>query len=294
MDSEVQDLIDKINKRKPKMSKGQKAISEYIINNYDKAAFMTAAKLGKTVGVSESTVSRYAVELGYDGYPELQKAFQGLIKNKLTTLQRMELSEEKESSGILKYVLKADISNIKNTLENVDDAAFTRIVEKICSARNVYLLGVRSAATAVEFMGYYLNFILDNVHVITSGINDIVEQLSHIGEGDVIVAFSFPRYARRAVDGAEYAKKCGASVAVITDSEYSPLVPYADDVVYAKSDMTSFVDSLVAPLSVVNALLIAVGMAKKDEAVDNFKNLERIWNEYGIYNFAQNEGKNRI
>ncbi len=287
MQSEVQDLIDKINKCKPKMSKGQKAISEFIIKNYDKAAFMTAAKLGKTVGVSESTVSRYAVELGYEGYPELQKAFQGLIKNKLTTLQRMELSDEKESSAILKNVLKADINNIKSTLENIDGDAFSNMVERICTAKNVYLLGVRSAATAVEFMGYYLNFILDNVHVITSGINDIVEQLSHIGEGDVLVAFSFPRYARRAVDGAEYAKKSGVSIEVITDSEYSPLVPYADDVLYAKSDMASFVDSLVAPLSVVNALLIAVGNAKKNEAVDHFKNLEKIWNEYGIYNFPR-------
>lgn len=283
MQSEVQDLIDKINKHRAKMSKGQRAISEYIIKNYDKAAFMTAAKLGSTVGVSESTVSRYAVQLGYDGYPELQKAFQGLIKNKLTTLQRMELSQEQGSSDILKNVLKADINNIKSTLENIDSSAFERVVSNICSARNVYVLGVRSAATTVEFMGYYLNFLLDNVHMITSGINDIVEQLSHIGKGDILIAFSFPRYARRAVDGAEYAKKCGATVAVITDSEYSPLVPYADDVIYAKSDMASFVDSLVAPLSLVNALLIAVSMEKKSQAVDNFKNLENIWREYGVY-----------
>lgn len=283
MQSEFQDLIDKINKHKPKMSKGQKAISEYIIKNYDKAAFMTAAKLGSTVGVSESTVSRYAVQLGYDGYPELQKAFQGLIKSKLTTLQRMELSSEQGSSDILKNVLKADISNIKSTLESMDSTAFERVVNKLCSAENVYILGIRSAATIAQFMGYYLNFLLDNVHIVTSGINDIIEQLMHIKKGDVLIAFSFPRYARRAVDGAEYAKKCGASIAVITDSEYSPLVPYADDVIYAKSDMASFVDSLVAPLSLINALLIAVSMSKKSEAVDNFKNLESIWNKYGVY-----------
>ncbi len=283
MQSEAQDLIDKINKHKPKMSKGQKAISEYIIKNYDKAAFMTAAKLGKTVGVSESTVSRYAVQLGYDGFPELQKAFQGLIKNKLTTIQRMELSSEQDSADIFKNVLKADINNIKSTLENIDGEEFRRVVQKICAAENVYLLGVRSAATTVEFMGYYLNFLLDNVHIITSGISDIVEQLSHIKKGDILIAFSFPRYARRAVDGAEYAKERGANVTVITDSEYSPLVPYADDILYAKSDMASFVDSLVAPLSLVNALLIAVSAENKTQAVYNFRNLENIWKQYGVY-----------
>lgn len=283
MQSEVQDLIDKINKNRAKMSKGQKAISDYIIQNYDKAAFMTAAKLGQTVGVSESTVSRYAMQLGYDGYPELQKAFQRLIKNKLTTLQRMELSTEQSSSDILKNVLKTDMSNIRTTLDNIDEEAFGRIVEKICSAKNIYILGARSAATAVQFMGYYLNFIMDNVHVITSGVSDIVEQISHIRQGDILVAVSFPRYARRALDGAEYAKKRGADVAVITDSEYSPLVPFADEVLYARSDMTSFVDSLVAPLSLVNALLIAVSSTKKQESMDNFLNLENIWKDYGVY-----------
>ena len=283
MQSEVQDLIDKINKNRAKMSKGQKAISDYIIQNYDKAAFMTAAKLGQTVGVSESTVSRYAMQLCYDGYPELQKAFQRLIKNKLTTLQRMELSTEQSSSDILKNVLKTDMSNIRTTLDNIDEEAFGRIVEKICSAKNIYILGARSAATAVQFMGYYLNFIMDNVHVITSGVSDIVEQISHIRQGDILVAVSFPRYARRALDGAEYAKKRGADVAVITDSEYSPLVPFADEVLYARSDMTSFVDSLVAPLSLVNALLIAVSSTKKQESMDNFLNLENIWKDYGVY-----------
>ena len=283
MKSEVQDLIDKINKQRPKMSKGQRAISDCIIANYDKAAFMTAAKLGKTVGVSESTVSRYAMQLGYEGYPELQKAFQRLIKNKLTTVQRMELSSEQSNADILKNVLKTDINNIRTTLDNIDDGAFDSIVEKICSADNVYLLGQRSAATTIQFMGYYLNFLMPNVHVITSGVSDIVEQLSHIGKGDVLVTLSFPRYARRVVDGAEYAKKRGAEVAVITDSEYSPLVPYADYVLYARSDMTSFVDSLVAPMSLVNAILIAVSVAKKQETMDNFANLETIWRDYGVY-----------
>lgn len=283
MQSEVQDLIDKINGSRSKMSKGQRAISDYVIKNYDKAAFMTAAKLGKTVGVSESTVSRYAMQLGYDGYPELQKAFQRLVKNKLTTVQRMELSSEQTNSDILKNVLKTDISNIRATLDEIDDNAFDKIVEKICSARNIYLLGLRSAATTIQFMGYYLNFILPNVHVVTSGVSDIVEQISHIKEGDVLVTLSFPRYARRTVDGVEYAKKRGASVAVITDNEDSPLVPYADWVLYARSDMTSFVDSLVAPMSLVNAILIAVSVTKKQESVNNFSNLESIWRDYGVY-----------
>ncbi len=283
MQSEVQDLIDKINKSRPKMSKGQRAISDYIISNYDKAAFMTAAKLGKTVGVSESTVSRYAMQLGYEGYPELQQAFQRLIKNKLTTLQRMELSSQQSSSDILKNVLKTDISNIRTTLDNIDDGAFEQIVEQICTAENVYLLGLRSAATTIQFMGYYLNFILPNVHVVTSGVNDIIEQMSHIGKGDVLIALSFPRYAKRAVDGAEFAKKRGAGVAVITDSEYSPLVRFADMVLYARSDMTSFVDSLVAPLSLVNAILIALSMKMKQESMESFSNLENIWRDYGVY-----------
>lgn len=283
MQSEVQDLIDKINNSRSKMSKGQRAISDYVIKNYDKAAFMTAAKLGKTVGVSESTVSRYAMQLGYDGYPELQKAFQRLVKNKLTTVQRMELSSEQSNSDILKNVLKTDMSNIRATLDEIDDNAFDKIVDKICTAQNIYLLGLRSAATTIQFMGYYLNFILPNVHVVTSGVSDIVEQISHIKEGDVLVTLSFPRYARRTVDGVEYAKKRGASVAVITDNEDSPLVPYADWVLYARSDMTSFVDSLVAPMSLVNAILIAVSVAKKQESVDNFSNLESIWRNYGVY-----------
>lgn len=283
MQSEVQDLIDKINGNRSKMSKGQRAISDYVIKNYDKAAFMTAAKLGKTVGVSESTVSRYAMQLGYDGYPELQKAFQRLVKNKLTTVQRMELSSEQSNSDILKNVLKTDMSNIRATLDEIDDNAFDKIVDKICTAQNIYLLGLRSAATTIQFMGYYLNFILPNVHVVTSGVSDIVEQISHIKEGDVLVTLSFPRYARRTVDGVEYAKKRGASVAVITDNEDSPLVPYADWVLYARSDMTSFVDSLVAPMSLVNAILIAVSVAKKQESVDNFSNLESIWRNYGVY-----------
>lgn len=283
MQSEVQDLIDKINNSRSKMSKGQRAISDYVIKNYDKAAFMTAAKLGKTVGVSESTVSRYAMQLGYDGYPELQKAFQRLVKNKLTTVQRMELSSEQSNSDILKNVLKTDMSNIRATLDEIDDDAFDKIVDKICTAQNIYLLGLRSAATTIQFMGYYLNFILPNVHVVTSGVSDIVEQISHIKEGDVLVTLSFPRYARRTVDGVEYAKKRGAAVAVITDNEDSPLVPYADWVLYARSDMTSFVDSLVAPMSLVNAILIAVSVAKKQESVDNFSNLESIWRNYGVY-----------
>ncbi len=281
--SDVQDLIDKIDSQKRKMSKGQKAISQYIINNYDKAAFMTAAKLGATVGISESTVSRYAVQLGYDGYPELQKALQGLIKNKLTSLQRMELSGDHANAQVLKSVLKTDISNIKETLESIDYDAFDRVVNNICSASNIYILGVRSAAPAVEFMGYYLNFMFNNVHIITSGINDILEQLCHIKEDDILITFSFPRYAKRAVDGAHFARQKGACVVAITDSEYSPLVPYADEVIYTKSDMASFVDSLAAPLSIINALLIAIGNTKKSQVMDSFHNLETIWNKYGIY-----------
>ena len=290
MNTEIRDLMSRIEKCHDSMSKGQKAISDYITKNYEKAAFMTASKLGNVVGVSESTVSRYAVLLGYNGYPELQKAFQGMIKSRLTTLQRMELSVDADIGAIVKNVLKADINNIKNTLEQVDISSFDRIVKLILGANRVFLLGLRSAAPVVEFMGYYMGFMMDNVFVVTSGVKDVLEQMVHLNEGDVLITVSFPRYAKRAVDATELARSRGAKVIVITDSVFSPLIPISDEVLYAHSDMASFVDSLVAPLSLINALLLVVSTQSKEKSMEKLEYLEGVWNKYGVY--AHKEVKN--
>lgn len=283
MSNENQDLMYRINEKYKKMSKGQKLISEYIMNNYEKAAFMTASKLGNKVGVSESTVVRFANMLGYDGYPKLQKALQELIRNKLTTLQRIEMTSDLDESTLLKSVLKADMNNIRLTLEEVNKDDFDKVVESIFSARNIYILGLRSAAPLAQFMGYYLSFIFDNVRLVTSGINDILEQLVHISPQDLLIGISFPRYARRTVEAVNFAKDKGAIIVAITDAILSPLTSYADYILLARSDMASFVDSLVAPLSLINALIVAVGIRKKPDISSDFLELEKIWDDYQVY-----------
>ncbi len=283
MSNENQDLMYRINEKYKKMSKGQKLISEYIMNNYEKAAFMTASKLGNKVGVSESTVVRFANMLGYDGYPKLQKALQELIRNKLTTLQRIEMTSDLDESTLLKSVLKADMNNIRLTLEEVNKDDFDKVVESIFSARNIYILGLRSAAPLAQFMGYYLSFIFDNVRLVTSGINDILEQLVHISPQDLLIGISFPRYARRTVEAVNFAKDKGAKIVAITDAILSPLTSYADYILLARSDMASFVDSLVAPLSLINALIVAVGIRKKPDISSDFLELEKIWDDYQVY-----------
>jgi DNA-binding MurR/RpiR family transcriptional regulator len=278
-----QDLIHRIDSSYKRMSKGQKLIAEYIMKNYDKAAFMTASRLGSIVGVSESTVVRFANALNYDGYPKLQKALQELIRNKLTTVQRIELSADMDQSMVLKNVLKADMHNIRNTIEETDNEVFNDVIKKILEAENIYVLGLRSAAPLAQFMGYYLNFIFNNVRVVTSGINDIFEQLFHIGKGDLLFGISFPRYASRAIEAMKFSKAREADTVALTDSLLSPLTNYADYSLLAKSDMASFVDSLVAPLSVINALIVGIGQAKKDEISFGFHQLEDIWEEYQVY-----------
>ncbi|NLO81568.1 MAG: MurR/RpiR family transcriptional regulator [Clostridiales bacterium] len=283
MPNDNQDLMSRINEKYKKMSKGQKLISEYIMNNYEKAAFMTASKLGEKVGVSESTVVRFANMLGYDGYPKLQKALQELIRNKLTTLQRIEMTSDLDESTLLKSVLKADMNNIRLTLEEVNKEAFDGVVESIFSARNIYILGLRSAAPLAQFMGYYLSFMFDNIRLVTSGINDILEQLVHVSPKDLLIGISFPRYARRTVEAMAFSKSKGAKTVAITDTILSPLTSYADYILLARSDMASFVDSLVAPLSLINALIVAVGLKKKPGVSSDFMELERIWDEYNVY-----------
>lgn len=248
-----QELLARINQTGRRLSKGQKRIAEYIVNHYDKAAFMTASKLGDKVQVSESTVVRFAIALGYDGYPALQKALQEMIRNRLTAVQRVEMTGDMSESAVLGTVFKADMQNIRQTIEDLDEANFSRTVDALCEAERVYVVGVRSSAPLAQFLGYYMNFIRDNVMVITSGISDVLEQVARVGEKDVVLGISFPRYSRRTIEAMNYAKGKGATVVSLTDTPLSPLGEASDFCLTARSDMASFVDSLVAPLSMINA-----------------------------------------
>jgi len=278
-----EDLSKRISSNYKEMSKGQKAIATYLLNSFDKAAYMTAVKLGETVDVSESTVVRFAYMLGYDGYPKLQKALQEMLRNKLTSAQRAEIVSGLEASTVLKTTLRADMENIRLTIEEADSVTFEKVVDSILKARSIYILGLRSALPLVQFMGYYFNFIFGNVRVVTSGVNDIFEQLIHIEPQDVLISISFPRYARRTVEAIAFSKDKGAKIIAITDSLLSPLANYADHTLLARSDMASFADSLVAPLSLINALIIAVGIRKKADTSTEFSDLEKIWERYNVY-----------
>ncbi len=280
------DLMKLIQVRFSKLSKGQKLIAEYILKNYDKAAFMTAAKLGNSVGVSESTVVRFANELDFSGYPKLQKALQELIKNKLTTVQRLELSSDFLSeSDALKGVLKADMENIRATLEKINPYTFQEVVDSIYSAKTIYIIGLRSSTALAEFLGFYLNIILQNVRIVSYGMSDIFEQVINVGEDDLVIGIGFPRYATKTIDILDFAKNRKAKVVAITDSLLSPLAAKADYSLIAQSNMASFVDSLVAPLSVINALIMSVGMKEKETISSTFNNLELIWKQYNVYSY---------
>jgi DNA-binding MurR/RpiR family transcriptional regulator len=290
MSDDVKDLIKTIQKSYPRLSKGQKLIAEFITKNYDKAAFMTASKLGNKVGVSESTVVRFANALGYDGYPKLQKELQELIKTKLTTVQRLEMSKDYTNEGAaLKKVLKADMDNIRATIEEMDYEVFQKVVNCIFNAKRIYIIGLRSSTALAEYLGFYLNLILDNVRIVTSGVSDVFEQMLRVGSEDLVIGISFPRYSSTTLDALLYTKEQGALVVGITDSQVSPIASIADYTLTARSNMASFVDSLVAPLSLINALVVAVGMREKEEISTTFDKLERIWEKHNVYN-----NKNRI
>lgn len=283
-----QDLIKTIQVKFPRLSKGQKLIAEYILKHYDKAAFLTAAKLGSSVGVSESTVVRFANELGFSGYPKLQKALQELIKNKLTTVQRIELSNDFiDHESTLKSVLKSDMENIRYTLEKINHKTFDDVVDSIFSAKRIYILGLRSSTPIAEFLGFYLNLILDTAKVISYGVSDIFEQMMNVSKDDLVIGIGFPRYAARTIEALDYAQNNEATVVAITDSLLSPLAARANYTLIAQSNMASFVDSLVAPLSVVNALIIAVGLREKDKISSTFSKLEHIWQEYEVYSYKE-------
>ena len=278
-----QELLARINQTGRRLSKGQKRIAEYIVNHYDKAAFMTASKLGDKVQVSESTVVRFAIALGYDGYPALQKALQEMIRNRLTAVQRVEMTGDMSESAVLGMVFKADMQNIRQTIEDLDEANFSRTVDALCEAERVYVVGVRSSAPLAQFLGYYMNFIRDNVMVITSGIRDVLEQVARVGEKDVVLGISFPRYSRRTIEAMNYAKGKGATVVSLTDTPLSPLGEASDFCLTARSDMASFVDSLVAPLSMINALIVAMSLRHREEVSEHFAQLESLWERNHVY-----------
>jgi len=266
-------------------SKGQKLIGRYILENYDKAAFMTAARLGKTVDVSESTVVRFAAELGYEGYPAMQKALQEMIRSKLTTVQRIEVSNDRMGGqDVLTKVLQSDVENIRFSMERIDREEFNAVVSAVAAARRVYIVGVRSSAALASFLAFYFNLIFEEVRLVqTTLASEMFEQMLRVGEGDVVIGVSFPRYSTRTVRAMEFARDQGATVVALTDSELSPLYGTAQYRLLAKSDMASFVDSLVAPLSIINALIVAVGRMKEREVTGTFERLERIWDEYEVY-----------
>lgn len=280
-----EDIISLLEEREHTFSKGQRRISAYIIESYDKAAFMTASKLGTAVGVSESTVVRFAVELGFDGYPEMQKAMQEMVMNRLTSVQRIEVANDRiGNQDVLTKVLQADADKLRQTSEMVSRDDFKAAVNAILKARRVYVMGVRSAAPLANFTGYYLNYMFEDVRVLTvSGAGEMFENLVSIAPEDVVIAFSFPRYSSATLKAAQYCRGVGATIIGITNSNLSPLAQNSDYVLLAKSDMVSLVDSLVAPLSVVNALLVALTSAREKEVQQTLGTLERVWEEYNIY-----------
>ena len=279
------ELLNKIDKNYEQMSKGQKLLADYILKNYDKAVFLTAAKLGKVVGVSESTVVRFATQLGYQGYPGFQKALEELVRNKLNSIQRMEVTYGRISqSEILASVLQSDIEKIKLTLANMDQNAFELAVDTILNAKRIYVVGIRSCAPLANFLSFYLNLIFDNVtSVHTNSSSEIFEQLIRIGAEDVIIGISFPRYSMRTLKALEFASNRKAKVITLTDSVHSPMTLYSSCNLIARSDMASIVDSLVAPLSVVNALVVALCMKKQKDVIATLETLEQIWDEYQVY-----------
>lgn len=279
------DILDKIAQARPTFSKGQKRIADFITSHTDKAAFMTAAKMGATVGVSESTVVRFAYELGFGGYPELSRALQQVIKTQLTIVQRMAVTRDRIGDGdVLDKMLGYDIEKLRHTLEEISREDFSRSVDLIAEAKTVYVIGDRSAGSLAQFINYYFGLMFEGVRLVhTSSTSELYEQLVRIGEGDVLIGISFPRYSTLTVKACRFAADNGAKVIAITDGEGSPLAKGAAALLAARSDMTSFVDSLVAPFSVVNALIAAVGLRKKDQVTRTFNRLEEIWSEYNVY-----------
>ena len=279
------DFMALLQEKAPEYSKGQKKIARYIMESYDKAAFMTANRLGKNVGVSESTVVRFAVDLGFDGYPSMQKAMQEMVLNRLTSVQRIEVANDRlGDQDVISMVIHSDMEKLRQTGETVDRGEFSAAVNSILKAKRIYILGVRSVAPLATFLGHYLNYMFNNVHVVTGySTGEMFEKIVGVNSEDVVIAFSFPRYSASTTKAAKYCRSAGATVIGFTDSTLSPLGQCCDHVLVAKSDMVSLVDSLVAPLSIVNALIVSIAARREKELSRTFENLERIWEEYHVY-----------
>ena len=286
------DILELLAEKAPAFSKGQRAIAKFITESYDKAAFLTASKLGKTVGVSESTVVRFAVELGYDGYPSMQKAMREMVLNRLTCVQRIEVANDRiGDQDVVSMVLQSDMDKLRQTGEILDRDAFRASVNALLGAKRIYIVGVRSAAPLANFLGYYLGYMFNNVHIVTaSGSSEMFEKIVGITAEDAVIAFSFPRYSTATLRAAGYCRSVGATVVGVTDHRQSPLAQSSDHVLLAKSDMVSLVDTLVAPLSVCNALIVALASKREKELAKTFNTLERVWEEYHVYE-KQEDGK---
>ena len=287
----TKDVLHIIRDKNAEFSKGQKRIAGYILSNYDKAAFMTASKLGKLVGVSESTVVRFASSLGYDGYPAMQNALQEIVRSRLTSIQRIQVSREQmDHQDILGSVMQRDMGSIHTAIDQLDRSAFDSAVDKLLHARHIYILGVRSSAYLAGYLHFYFHLIFPNVTLVQNMAGgEIFEQMVRIGPGDVIVGISFPRYSKLAVIAVEFAHSRGAEVVAITDSKMSPLYKLSDAALLVRSDMISFVDSMTAPLSLLNALIVAVGQQKHEEVSGTFSEMERVWSTYSVFGKAEDE-----
>ncbi len=281
--TEGSDLLVRLNKNYKTLSKGQKQLAAYITENYDRAAFITASKMGRIVGVSESTVVRFAYALGYDGYPELQKSLQELIRNKLTSVQRIQLTGDLQPNDVLRSVLKSDVSNIRATIDLIDNASFNAAINALLEAKKVYIVGLMSAAPLAQFLAYYLGFVMDNVVMVSGAMGNIYEDLFRISSEDVCIGISFPRYSNRTIDALDFARGKDATIIAITDSVSSPIAEKAEHALIARSDMAGFADSLVAPLSLINAIIVACSLRRREQVSNTLSQLEGIWGSHGVY-----------
>ena len=279
------DLFEQIKNALPGMSKSHKLVAAYILEHSEKAAYLTATKLGAGVGISESTVVRFAIELGFSGYPDFQSELQKSLRSKLTAVQRIDVADNLIGErNILSSVVSADMNNLKASLGSLDDSSFERAVDTICSAKSIYIIGKRSSNMLADFLNHYFLYIFDNVHLISSNsTSEMFEEIFRIGADDVLIAISYPRYSKRTKTAAEFAKRRGATVIALTDSDIAPITAFADIKLFARSDMASFVDSLVAPLSIINALIVAIGRKNRITLQQTFNDLEEIWDEYDVY-----------
>ncbi len=281
------DLLFIIQSKMMGLSKGQKKIANFLLEHYDKAVYVTAAELARQVGVSESTVVRFAIEIGFDGYPKLQRALDEMVKGNLIASKRMAVSSDrifKQDKHILKAVLESDLQRIQSTIDEVDEQVFDLVIDQMIGSDKIYIVGGRSSATLASFFSFYLNYMLDNViNVSSTSVTDVFEQIYRIKQGDLFIGISFPRYSQKTIKAMEFAHAQKATTVAITDSSVSPLYKHADYTLVSTSSMISLVDSLVAPLSLINAIIVAVSIKKKEEVANTLDKLESLWNEYQVY-----------